>query len=106
MICGACERELPEDAYSEGQRGRRQSIRRCQECVTAGNQLVLMKKGRKRSEEDDCPICNLPLLFDAKQSFFKTCCMKKVCKGCTLAARKRGMKDCPFCPHLQPAFAA
>ena len=67
------------------------------ECVTAANQLVLMKKGRKRSEEDDCPICQLPLPLDWKQSMFQPCCMKKVCKGCALAAYKRGMRDCPFC---------
>ena len=102
LICGACQRELPEDAYSEEQRGRRQSIRRCEECVAAGNQLVLMKKGRERPEEDECPICNLLLPLDVKQSFSKACCIKKVCKGCTLAARKRGMKDCPFCRTHTP----
>ena len=74
--------------------------------MAGGNQLVLMKKGRERPEEEECPICNLLLPLDVKQSFSKACCIKKVCKGCTLAARKRGMKDCPFCPHLQPAFAA
>ena len=67
-ICGACERELPENSYSEEQRGRRQSIRRCNECVVAGSQLVLMKKGRTRSEEDDCPICSLPLPVDRFQT--------------------------------------
>ena len=71
MICGACERELPEGAYSGEQRGRRQSIRRCEECVAAGNQLVLMKKGRTRSEEDECPICNLPLPLDVRQSMLQ-----------------------------------
>ena len=96
-ICGACERELPEDSYSEEQRVRRQSIRRCEECVAAGNELVLMKKGRARSEEDDCPICQLPLPLDHKHSTFRECCMKKVCNGCILAAHKRGMWDCPFC---------
>ena len=96
-ICGACERELPDDSFIEDQRGLRQSIRRCVECVTAGNQLVLMKKGRKRSVEDDCPICQLPLPLDWQQSVFKPCCMTKVCNGCFLAARKRGMNDCPFC---------
>ncbi|EJK44863.1 hypothetical protein THAOC_36564, partial [Thalassiosira oceanica] len=96
-ICGACERTLPDDSYSEEQRGRRQSIRRCDECVAAGNQLVLMRKGRKRSEEDECPICNLPLPLDVKQTSFRSCCMKEVCNGCTLAAFKRGMRDCPFC---------
>ena len=97
MIYGACERELPESAYSREQRGRRQSIGRCEECVAGGNQLVLMRQGRTRSEEDDCPICSLPLPFDVNQSVFKACCMKLVCNGCILAARKRGMFDCPFC---------
>ena len=96
-ICGACENELPDGAYSEEQRGRRQSSRRCEECVAAGNQLVLMRKGRTRSEEDDCPICQLPLPLDGGQMMFKPCCMKLVCNGCILAAEKRGMIDCPFC---------
>ena len=101
-ICGACERELPDDSYSEEQRGLRQSIRRCEECVAAGKQLVLMKKGRKRSEEDDCPICSLPIPLDVKLSSFRTCCMKEVCNGCVTAAIKRGMRDCPFCRASVP----
>ena len=101
-ICGACERELPDGSYSEEQRGRRQSSRRCDECVAAGNQLVLMKKGRTRSEEDDCPLCQLPLSLDPKQSSFRVCCMKLVCGGCDLAAEKRGMWDCPFCRTPTP----
>ncbi|EJK77426.1 hypothetical protein THAOC_00745 [Thalassiosira oceanica] len=96
-ICGACVRELPDESYSEEQRGLRQSIRRCEECVAAGNQLVLMKKGRTRPEGDDCPICQLPLPLDFNQSVFQECCMKRVCNGCVLAAGKRGMWDCPFC---------
>ena len=96
-VCGACDRELPDGSYSEEQRVRRQIIRRCEECVAAGSQLVLMKKGRTRSEDDDCPICSLPLPLQVKQSMFKACCMKKVCSGCILAAAKRGMRDCPFC---------
>ena len=100
--CGACERELPEESYSAEQRGRRQSIRRCEECVASGNQLVLMKKGRTRSEEDDCPICQLPLPLDKVQSTFRVCCMKLVCKGCILAAEKRDMNDCPFCRAPMP----
>ncbi|EJK43665.1 hypothetical protein THAOC_37869, partial [Thalassiosira oceanica] len=96
-ICGACERELPEVSFSEEQRGQRRSSRRCEECVAAGNQLVLMKKGRTRSEGDDCPICQLPLPLDKKQSSFRVCCMKEVCNGCVLASQRRGMMDCPFC---------
>ncbi|EJK48309.1 hypothetical protein THAOC_32907, partial [Thalassiosira oceanica] len=101
-ICGACVRELPDGSYSEEQRGRRQSIRRCEECVAAGNELVLMKKGRTRSEGDDCPICQLPMPLDFKQSEMRPCCMKLVCKGCVLAAQKRGMRNCPFCRAPRP----
>ncbi|EJK65122.1 hypothetical protein THAOC_14060, partial [Thalassiosira oceanica] len=67
-----------------------------------GNKLVLMKKGRTRSEGDDCPICQLPIPLDFKRSEMRLCCMKKVCKGCVLAARKRGMRDCPFCRTSTP----
>ena len=101
-ICGACVRELPDDSFSERQRGLRQSSRRCEGCVKSGNQLVLMKKGRKRPEADDCPICQLPLPLDSKESIFRECCMKEVCNGCTLAAIKRGMIDCPFCRSPAP----
>ena len=101
-VCGACERKLPDDSYSEEQLVRRQSIRLCEECVVAGNQLVLMKKGRTMSEDDDCPICSLPLPLDSKESMFQVCCMKKVCNGCLLAARKRGMRNCPFCRTPMP----
>jgi len=38
-ICGAYERELTEGSYCEGQIGRRQSIRRCNECH-AGDRAV------------------------------------------------------------------
>ena len=65
--------------------------------MSAGNQLLLTKKGRTRSGEDDCPICQLPLPLDGRQTAFKVCgCWKKVCKGCLSAAEKRGMRDCPF----------
>ena len=101
-ICGACDRELPDGAYSEEQRRLRQSSRRCEECVAAGSQLVLLKKGRTRSEEDDCPICSLPLPLIRRQSTFRVCCMKEVCNGCILAAMKRGMRDCPFCRASVP----
>ena len=101
-ICGACVRGLPDDSFSEEQRGLRQSIRRCNECVAAGNQLVLMKRGLARSEADDCPICQLPLPIDSKQYMFQTCCMKRVCGGCALAALKLDMRDCPFCRTPDP----
>ena len=102
MICGACERDLPDGSYSAEQRRLRQSVRRCEECVAAGNELVLMTKGRARSEEDECPICNLLVPLDVGESGFQVCCMKEVCNGCMLAAWKRGMRDCPFCRTPDP----
>ena len=63
----------------------------------------LMASGHERPEGDRCPICfdliELPL---SENGTMKICCMKKVCKGCILAAQQRGMGDtCPFCrtPH-------
>ena len=32
-----------------------------------------MKKGRTRTEEDECPICNLPLPLNWEQSVVKVC---------------------------------
>ncbi|EJK47912.1 hypothetical protein THAOC_33335 [Thalassiosira oceanica] len=101
-ICGACERELSDDSFSEEERGRRQSSRRCEECVAAGNQLVLMKKGLARSEEDECPICNLPLPLDDNELPSQACCLKRLCHGCNFSAVKRGMWDCPFCRTPTP----
>ena len=102
MACGACERELPDGSYSDKQRGLRQSVRRCEECVAAGNELVLTRKGRERSEEDECPICNLLLPLGVGQWTIQVCCMKKLCDGCILATEKRGMFDCPFCRAPSP----
>ena len=101
-VCGACERKLPKDSYSGEQWALRQSNGRCEECVTGGNQLVLMKKGRKRSEEDECPICSLLLPLDPNHSIFQSCCSKLVCNGCVFRARVRGMNDCPFCRTTMP----
>jgi len=70
--------------------------------VTAGNQLVLMRKGRTRSEEDECTLCNLLLPIDLEQTAFQVCCMKKFCNGCFLAAAKRFRMDCPFCRAPDP----
>ena len=70
--------------------------------MAAGNQLVLMRQGRARSDEDDCPICQLPLPLDWGQTTFEVCCMKLVCNGCILAARKRGMRNCAFCRTPPP----
>ena len=65
----------------------------------------LMTSGRERPEGDKCPIClDLIELPVAKHSRTNACCMKRVCHGCELAARRRGMyRRCPFCRTPVPA---
>ena len=65
----------------------------------------LMASGHERPEGDWCPICflltELPL---GEHSKTNACCMKRVCDGCILAARQRGIYDsCPFCRTPHPA---
>ena len=59
----------------------------------------LYRLGHERPEGDFCPICTLPIpLPMEKHSAINVCCMKKVCNGCNVAARRRGMGNtCPFC---------
>ncbi|EJK53348.1 hypothetical protein THAOC_27235 [Thalassiosira oceanica] len=59
----------------------------------------LMASGHERPEGDRCPICfDLIELPMNNYSKFNACCMKKVCNGCALAARQRGLfGSCPFC---------
>ncbi|EJK73263.1 hypothetical protein THAOC_05123 [Thalassiosira oceanica] len=58
----------------------------------------LYNQGLERPEGDFCPICTLPIPLPMDEhSLFRACCMKRVCKGCHLAAKKRGMRDCAFC---------
>ena len=64
----------------------------------AAQNLELMASGHERPEEDRCPICfDLIELPINKHSKMNLCCMKKVCNGCILAARKRGLRGCEFC---------
>ena len=59
----------------------------------------LYSQGHERSEREFCPICTLPIpLPISDHSGFFVCCMKSICNGCFMAARKRGLSDtCPFC---------
>ena len=99
-ICGACERDLPREAFSGKQWKLRKSLRRCAECVAAGNELVLFTKGRKRSEDDECPICSRLLPLQDDETLLRTCCMKIICISCHDRA---GMTDdCPFCRAPRP----
>ena len=67
----------------------------------------LYSQGLERTEGDFCPICTLAIPLPIQgHSIFNVCCMKRVCKGCVLAARARGMNDCPFCRTAHPGTAA
>ena len=101
-ICGACEKELPRESFSGKQWSLRKSLQRCSECVAAGKELALFTKGRKRSADDECPICSRLLPLDEDQATQFTCCMKIVCNGCDLEAEKRGIYDCPSCRTPPP----
>ena len=59
----------------------------------------LMASGHERPEGDWCPICFLLIEMPiGEHSRLNACCMKRLCDGCILAARQRGMLDtCPFC---------
>ena len=78
--------------------------------VTAARNLerALMASGHERQEGDACSICflfiKLPLGMYSK---INICCMKRLCNGCILAARQRGMNNnCPFCRTHIPADEA
>ncbi|EJK76874.1 hypothetical protein THAOC_01339 [Thalassiosira oceanica] len=65
-------------------------------------QEQLMESGHERPEGDTCPICfDLIELPMGQHASINVCCMKRVCNGCVLAARQRGLVGCPFCrtPH-------
>ena len=62
-------------------------------------QQRLMAEGHERAEGEFCTICFLPIEIPlSRHSSFNVCCMKRVCYGCYLAARQRGLyNSCPFC---------
>ncbi|EJK43754.1 hypothetical protein THAOC_37771 [Thalassiosira oceanica] len=65
-------------------------------------QQRLMSSGHERPEGERCPICFLLIEFAVNEhSKINVCCMKRLCNGCDLAARQRGLRGCPFCrtPH-------
>ena len=65
----------------------------------------LMASGHERWEGEACTICYLYVEFPIPEhAKVNACCMKRVCDGCVLAARQRGMLDsCPFCRTPLPA---
>ena len=67
-----------------------------------------MASGHERPEGvAACPICFLLIELPAdKHAKVIVCCIKRVCNGCILAARQRGMRGCPFCRTPRPTDEA
>jgi len=77
---------------------RKQHKKACKQRVAELKDEQLYSQGHERPEGDFCPICTLPIpLPMEKHSVFMTCCLKQICRGCHVAALKRGMFDCAFC---------
>jgi len=77
---------------------RKQHKKACKQRVAELKDEQLYSQGHERPEGDFCPICTLPIpLPMGHHSVFRACCMQKICNGCDIAAKKRGMDDCPFC---------
>ena len=81
---------------------RKQHKKACKQRAAELQDEQLYCQGQERPEGDFCPICTLPISLPmVEHSTFNSCCMKKICNGCTFVAGVRGMHDCPFCrtPH-------
>ncbi|EJK57632.1 hypothetical protein THAOC_22302 [Thalassiosira oceanica] len=77
---------------------RKQHKKACKQRAAELKDEQLYSQGLERAAGDFCPICTLPIPLPMyEHSFFKACCMKQICKGCAMAAQKRGMFDCAFC---------
>ena len=82
---------------------RKQHKKTCRQRAAEIMDEQLYSQGRERPEGDFCPICTLPIPLPMDDhSLFNTCCMKKICNGCDIAAQKRDMNDCPFCRTPYP----
>ena len=77
---------------------RKQHKKACKKRAAELKDEQLYSQGLERPEGDFCPLCTLPIPSPlAENSVFETCCMKRICDGCDVAAQKRGMHDCAFC---------
>ncbi|EJK43964.1 hypothetical protein THAOC_37542 [Thalassiosira oceanica] len=82
---------------------RKQHKKACKRRAAELKDERLYSQGHERSEGDFCPICTLPIpLPTGRYSVLNACCMKRICDGCVMAARKRCLDDCPFCRSTYP----
>ncbi|EJK76503.1 hypothetical protein THAOC_01729, partial [Thalassiosira oceanica] len=101
-ICTAC--RIVKYCGVDCQRAhRKQHKKACKQRAAEIKDEQLYSQGHERQEGDFCPICALPIPLPVNDhSFLKACCMKRICRGCSLATRKRGMFDCAFCRAPMP----
>ena len=82
---------------------RKQHKKACKQRAAELEDEQLYGQGLERPEGDFCPICTLPIPFLLDEhAGFNACCMERICDGCYVAAKKRGMHDCPFCRTQSP----
>ena len=83
---------------------RKQHKKACKKRAAELKDEQLYSRGHERMEVDFCPICTLAIPIPMEHhAVFNVCCNKRVCKGCVMAAQKRGMLDCPFCRTPYPS---
>jgi len=86
---------------------RKQHKKACKQRAAELKDEQLYSQGHERPEEDFCSICALPIPLPSElHSLFGFCCFKKMCRGCEVAIKKRGMNDCPFCRTPHPTSQA
>ena len=79
----------------------------CQQLAAELKDEQLYSQGLGRPEGDFCAICTLPISLPmGVHSAFFVCCMKMICNGCIMAAKKRDMLNCPFCRTPRPKSEA
>ncbi|EJK59406.1 hypothetical protein THAOC_20378 [Thalassiosira oceanica] len=95
--CTAC--RLVKYCSADCQRAHRKLHKKaCKQRAAELKDEQLFSQGHERPEGDFCSICTLPIPIPTEDhAGIRACCMKMICNGCDLAAKKRGMNDCPFC---------
>jgi len=86
---------------------RKQHKKACKKRAAELKDEELYSQELERPEWDFCPICTLPMPLPMQDySVFSFCCMKLICNGCDISAKKRGMLDCAFCRTPRPVTDA
>ena len=80
---------------------RKQHKKECKKRAAELHDEILFKQP-EGTHLGDCPICCLPVSTDLEKSILYSCCSKYICKGCSVANKKRELegrlqRTCPFC---------